>query len=416
MLSFAAACLAPAFLVAWFVTGRMQVWAPRWGLIDRPAARKVHTTPTPLGGGVGIVAGFAATTLAAYAAVAWAAAQSSPPAWLPAELQPHLAGVLSRGGQLGVLLAAGVLLAVMGLLDDFRGLSWRARLAVHFALAGALVASGVRATVFVSHPWFGAGLTVLWIVTLINSFNFLDNMDALSSGIGMIAALNFSAIMLLLTPEPRWFVGGALLALAGSLGGFLVHNRPPARIFMGDAGATFIGLMLAALTVVGTFYDAGRSGRHVILAPLCVLAIPLYDAASVVLIRLREGRSPFEPDKKHFSHRLVELGLSKKHAVMVVHLVTATTGLGGLLLYRVPDWSSALLVVALVLCLLAIVAILETVGRGGVARASQSAASLSDGPFAPPNSGATPPSTKSATEGSPSAGAQSNEPPAAGPA
>jgi UDP-GlcNAc:undecaprenyl-phosphate GlcNAc-1-phosphate transferase len=99
------------------------------------------------------------------------------------------------------------------------------------------------------------------------------------------------------------------------------------------------------------------------LAPLCILAIPLYDICSVILIRLSEGRSPFQPDKKHFSHRLTEMGLSKRDAVLVVHLTTITTGLGALLLYRISDWTGAVLVLALVLCLLTIVAILETVGR-----------------------------------------------------
>jgi UDP-GlcNAc:undecaprenyl-phosphate GlcNAc-1-phosphate transferase len=132
---------------------------------------------------------------------------------------------------------------------------------------------------------------------------------------------------------------------------------------MGDAGSTFIGLMLASLTVAGTFYSPEQSGRHVMLAPLCVLAVPLYDFASVMIIRLREGRSPFHADKCHFSHRLVELGLPRKYAVLTVHLATLTTGLGALLLYRLPDWPAAWLVIALILCVLTIIAILETVGR-----------------------------------------------------
>src|SRR6185295_2391789 len=120
------------------------------------------------------------------------------------------------------------------------------------------------------------------------------------------------------------------------------------------------------MTVLGTFFEhSGESqhGRHVILAPLCVLAVPLYDFTSVLIIRLLEGRSPFQPDKSHFSHRLVQLGLKPTHAVMTVHLATLTTGLGALLLYRVADWSSACLVIALILSVLAIIAILETVGR-----------------------------------------------------
>jgi UDP-GlcNAc:undecaprenyl-phosphate GlcNAc-1-phosphate transferase len=134
---------------------------------------------------------------------------------------------------------------------------------------------------------------------------------------------------------------------------------------MGDTGSYFIGLLMACATLLGTYYDySGAPGsRHVILAPLCILAIPLYDFTSVMIIRTLQGRSPFHPDKSHFSHRLVEMGMRPRTAVLTVHLATLTTGLAGLLLYRVSDWSGALLVVGLVICVLAIVAILETVGR-----------------------------------------------------
>jgi len=366
VLIFVLACFLTAFVISAGATALMRVIAPKLGLIDRPAARKVHTTPTPLGGGVGIVCGFVVTMSLATLAVWLLARDLTPPSWLPKSLQPHLAGVLQRTPQLWGLLVAGVVLAIMGLWDDFRGLSWKVRLAVQFGLAiGLVFAGGVQATVFVSQPWVGQVLTVLWIVVLINSFNFLDNMDALSSGIGLIASLMFATVMLGMVSEPRWFVGGALLALAGALAGFLCHNWPPARIFMGDAGSTFIGLSLACLTVLGTFYDEKLGSQHVMLAPLCVLAIPLYDITSVILIRLREGRSPFQPDKKHFSHRLTEMGMSKRNAVLVVHLTTVTTGLGALLLYQVSGWTGAAIVIALVICLLAVVAILETVGRSG---------------------------------------------------
>lgn len=363
MLWFLAACLIPSFLVSCGVTAFMRWFSPRIGLIDQPAARKVHTTPTPLGGGLGIVAGFLITTVGAYVAVWWLHRQPVLPAWFPEELAPHLSGVLARAGDLWKLVAAGVLIATMGFLDDFRPLPWQPRLFLQLGVSLALALGGVRATVFATQPWIGFVLTVLWIGVLINSFNFLDNMDALSSGIGLIAATVFAAVMLTSGAEPRWFVGGVLLVLVGSISGFLVHNWPPAKIFMGDAGSMFIGLMLASLTLMGTFYDAGQSSRSVILAPLCVLAVPLYDFTSVMLIRLSQGRSPFQPDKSHFSHRLVELGLSRKHAVLTVHLCTITTGLGALLLYRVHDWTGALLVIALVLCVLAVIAILETVGR-----------------------------------------------------
>ena len=171
--------------------------------------------------------------------------------------------------------------------------------------------------------------------------------------------------MLSATGQPRWLVAGLMLVLVGSLTGFLCHNWHPARIFMGDTGSYFIGLLMSCATLLGTYYDyEGAPGsRHVILAPLCILAVPLYDFCSVIVIRTFQGHSPFHADKSHFSHRLVELGLRPRDAVLTIHLATLTTGLAGLLLYRVSDWSGAFLVVAMVICTLAVIAILETVGR-----------------------------------------------------
>lgn len=363
LLGYALACALPAFCISLAITAAMRRLAPGWGLVDQPAARKVHTVPTPLGGGLGIVCGFVLPLAAADLLLRWHGAQSALPGWLPAGWHVHLPGVLQRASQLWAIVAAGLVLSVMGLLDDRKGLPWGPRLAVQLLLAIALCSVGVRASVFVEHEWVGWIVTIGWIVVLINAFNFLDNMDALAGGIGLIAASLFAAVMLTSQAEPRWLIGGCLVVLAGSLAGFLVFNRPPARIFMGDAGSMFIGLVLACLTLSGTFYEPGQGSRHVILAPLCILAVPLYDFSSVLLIRISEGRSPFHPDKNHFSHRLVDLGLSKPHAVLTVHLATLTTGLGGLLLYRLHTWTDALLVVALVLCVLTIIAILETVGR-----------------------------------------------------
>ncbi|MES2789324.1 MAG: MraY family glycosyltransferase, partial [Planctomycetota bacterium] len=339
MLSFALLCFVPACLVSCFGTGLMRRLAPRWGLMDQPAARKVHLIPTPLGGGIGIWLGVVAPLVGGLL-VAWSIPYF--PAlkeWLPAEIWPHLDGIRFRSGKLWAILAGGTVLSVMGLFDDWKSLPWQPRLLVQFLVACGLVfGAGIHATVFVNVPGVGAALSVLWILVLINSFNFLDNMDGLSAGIGLIAASLFGLIMLTATSEPRWLVGGTLLILAGSLLGFLFHNRPPAKIFMGDTGSYFIGLMLACLTVQGTFFEYGRNGTHVILAPLCILAVPLYDICSVLLIRVWQGRSPFQPDKSHFSHRLVEMGLSKPAAVATIHLTTLMTGLAGLLLYQVSGW------------------------------------------------------------------------------
>ena len=360
MVPFVLLCVLPSFAIACLATAAMRRIAPRVGLIDRPAARKVHTTPTPLGGGVGIVLG---VLLPACGAMFAAAKPELFDAVLPTQVAELLGGVSLRAGMLTRVVIAGAVIAAVGLWDDARGLGWPVRLGVQFAVAIGLVASGIQATVFLNAEWVGQVVTVIWIVGLINSFNFLDNMDALSSGIGLIASTLFAIVMLAMSSEPRWLVGGMLLTIVGSTAGFLVHNRPPAKIFMGDAGSTFLGLMLAVLTISGTFYAEESGGRHVLLAPLCILAVPLYDTITVVVIRLLDGRSPFQPDKCHFSHRLVELGLSRTSAVLTIHLATLTTGLGALLLFRLRSWAEASIVVGLVACVLLIVLILETAGR-----------------------------------------------------
>ncbi|MCA9074978.1 MAG: undecaprenyl/decaprenyl-phosphate alpha-N-acetylglucosaminyl 1-phosphate transferase [Planctomycetaceae bacterium] len=366
MLWFLIACAVPAFLVSFGATALMKRIAPRVGLIDQPAGVKAHSTHTkvtPLGGGLGIYLGFLLPVIAAQVAASLVATQPELLNWLPDGFAAHLAGVATRSRTMWAIIVGGTVFVIMGLMDDLTSLPWLPRLLVQFLVAGALVSADVRATVFVNQPWVGIALTVLWIVLLTNSLNFLDNMDGLSAGIGLIASVLFAIVMLILVSEPRWLVGGALVVLAGSLAGFLCHNWHPASIFMGDSGSMFIGLMLASLTVLGTFYDAEMTSPHVMLAPLCVLAVPLYDLTTVILIRLSQGHSPFHPDKNHFSHRLVALGLSRKHAVQTVHLTTLTTGLGALLLYRLPGWPGAWLVIALVICVLAIITILEKAGR-----------------------------------------------------
>jgi UDP-GlcNAc:undecaprenyl-phosphate GlcNAc-1-phosphate transferase len=363
MLLLICGCLLSGLVVSTSVTAAMRHLAPRWGLVDQPNARKVHVVPTPLGGGIGILLGVVLPLSAAHALAWWLGEAGRVPAWVPAELAENLKGFVARSGQLWCILTAGLIIASLGMIDDLRALGWKPKLLVQFTVAGGLVAGGVRATVFVEWPIVGGALSVLWIVTLINSLNFLDNMDGLSAGIGFIVSIVFASMMLLGTSQPHWFVAGFLLILAGALAGFLIHNWPPAKIFMGDTGSCLIGTWLACLTLVGTFYDLDKGSKHVILAPLCVLAVPLYDFCSVMIIRLSQGRSPFHADKSHFSHRLVEMGLSRANAVMTIYLITLTTGLGGLLLYRVPGWVGASLVMALIACVLAVIAILETVGR-----------------------------------------------------
>jgi UDP-GlcNAc:undecaprenyl-phosphate GlcNAc-1-phosphate transferase len=368
MLAFVLACLVPSFVISVSVTGAMRWIAPRVGLVDHPGARKVHTAPTPLGGGIGIVAGVVLPLICAEAAARLLAVNLEWRERLLGEVDLSPAGVIQRRAQLWWILGGGLVLSVMGLVDDRRSLAWAPRLLIQVGVACGLVfGAGIQATIFAPQPWIGQLASVLWILVLVNAFNFLDNMDGLSSGIALIAAVVLAAVMLRATGQPRWLVAGLMLVLIGSLTGFLCHNWHPAKIFMGDSGSYFVGLVMSCATLLGTYYDyAGAPGsRHVVLAPLCILAVPLYDFASVMIIRTLEGRSPFHADKSHFSHRLVDIGLRPRNAVLTVHLATLTTGLAGLLLYKVADWNGAFLVLALVVCTLAIIAILETAGRRG---------------------------------------------------
>jgi UDP-GlcNAc:undecaprenyl-phosphate GlcNAc-1-phosphate transferase len=254
---------------------------------------------------------------------------------------------------------------LLGLADDRRGVDWRLRLSIEFVVAAFIVWQGWRLSLFLEFPWLTAALSVLWVVMLVNSFNLLDNMDGLSGGVAAIAAAILATTMLTTpdpaTNEPQLFVGGLLLVLMGALLGFLWHNRPTARLFMGDAGAYFIGYMIAVATMTGTFAGGATPG-HAIFAPLCVLAVPLYDLISVVVIRLRGRRSPFVGDTSHFSHRLVDLGLSKTQAVLTIYLTTAATGLGALLLHQVNAFG-ATIIALMVIAQLAVIAILEATVR-----------------------------------------------------
>lgn len=391
MIWLVASALVPSCLVSWGVAHLVRRKAAAWGLLDHPGHRKVHLNPTPLGGGLaiwlGMLAPFACLQLLLWtwheepasrnAEVVHSAdddakrpAMDSLLARIAGEpladfVRPHISGLRQQSGKLWRLMGLGTVLVLLGLIDDRRGLDWRLRLTIEILVAAATVALGWRFTLYIDAPWLTAILSAMWIVALINSFNMLDNMDGLSGGVAAIAG-TILACVLLFSPAaeargPQLFVGGFLLVLVGGLLGFLQHNRAPARLFMGDAGAYFVGYCLATATIMAT-YGGPDLPRHAALAPLCVLAVPLYDMTTVVAIRLRDGRSPFAGDKSHFSHRLVELGMSKRQAVLTIYLASTTCGLGAFLLNQV-NGTGAMIIVLLVACVLALIGVLETAGR-----------------------------------------------------
>tara|TARA_Y100001968_G_C19101306_1_gene592668 strand:- start:14 stop:733 length:720 start_codon:yes stop_codon:yes gene_type:complete len=202
-------------------------------------------------------------------------------------------------------------------------------------------APACRLALFPDAPYLNIGLTVLWIGAITNAFNFLDNMDGLSAGIAAIALIVLSFMAFLL----RDFALATLcLALFGALCGFLLYNLPPATIFMGDAGGLFLGFCTsAAAAILSRSYAEATLYGSCQLAPLLVLAVPVYDFASVNLIRIRSGAKPWIGDKNHISHRLVRAGLSRRGAVLAIYALTGLTALPALLALRFDAiyWLSA---------------------------------------------------------------------------
>lgn len=371
LLRFILGTIVPSFLIAWLAAFAVRRLAIRWGLVDQPNHRKVHEVPTPLGGGLAIAAGVILPFLGGTVFLL-ISDQATFQRVVPNFVHEQHGGLLSQLSGLWTILVGASILMTVGLMDDRWGLGWKIRLAIQFIVAGVcVVTQGWQLTAFIELGRFGGivstSLSVIWIVALVNAFNMLDNMDGLSAGVAVIASTVLATVMLIspAAPQPQLFVAGFLLVLVGALLGFLMHNRPPARIFMGDAGSYFIGFCIAIATLLATFsgYVPGAPRPHAILTPLFVMAVPLYDMTTVIWIRLREGDSPFGADKNHFSHRLVELGLSKTQAVLTIYLTTATCGLGALFLHQVDSFG-AILVGLLVVCVLALIAILEST-RGG---------------------------------------------------
>ncbi len=329
--------------------------ALRIDFVDHPGGHKSHRAPTPCGGGSAIF-------LAAWGTLAGllAAAALLPDQWLIEQfgetVRAYVGGIRERSGQTLIILIGGLVLHALGLLDDWRPLGPRRKLLTIVAVAVFVAALGeVRVAEFA-----GVGmsivLTAAWFIVIVNSFNFLDNMDGLSAGIACICLLFLATCGLM---AGQVLVPALACVFLGAIGGFLIFNFPPAKIFMGDGGSLVVGYMLATASTLTTFYKSGEGTPPFALAmPLVILAIPLYDFTSVVILRLLEGRNPMHGDQRHFSHRLVDRGLSRRFAVLTIYLATATTGLATTLLPG-ADLRQTITIIVLVTLVLAIVAILE---------------------------------------------------------
>ncbi len=350
-------------------TAIVRRYAASIGLIDHPGLRKVHDTPKARSGGIAIFWAMAIPLLIGIAAAGLFAHQPLENI-LPASVRLYLPGLAAHRLLALWLLICTLGIHVVGLVDDRRAMAAVPKLVWQLVMAGALVGGGeiiqtggFRVLTIMDHLFPGgvvisALVSVVWIVVLTNAFNFMDNMDGLSAG---VAAICGSLFFIAAFQAQQWFICGLLLLYVGSVTGFLFHNFPPAKIFMGDGGSMVLGFFLAALTIRTTFY-AGHGRWYAVLMPLLVAAVPLYDFVIVCLLRLRSGRSPFIGDTNHFSHRLTRHGFTKRGAVLVIYAVTLASGLSAPLLARANGFE-AVLIGAQCLSILIIVGILERLGE-----------------------------------------------------
>jgi len=355
------------------------IWklSTRYRLYPKIRERDVHTRPTPRLGGVAMFIGI----LAAFGV---------------ASLIPQLSLVFSEPGKVLGLLGAALIIVLIGVADDVWDLDWTTKLAGQVIAAGLLAWQGVQLLTLpiggqtIVSPYLSLIITVVAVVLVMNAINFIDGLDGLVAGVAIISNSVFFVYVYLLQLDAQtdYFNLASLTTavLVGACIGFLPLNFHPARLFMGDAGALLVGLLMAAsaISVTGTV-DPGiiaQPDRFTayfvpafipILIPFAVLIIPLLDFALAVLRRLRAGKSPFTADRKHLHHRLLDMGHSHLHAVLIFYGWTLVVSVGCLGFIFMPWYlASSLLAVGLIVCTIVTLAPLGR--RKKLERAAQLAA------------------------------------------
>ncbi len=279
------------------------------GMIDQPNARKVHTTPIPRLGGVAI-----------YGAFMLGLILFADRFYIP---------------QLISIIVGATWVSFLGLWDDRVGLNAWIKLLGQVLAAVLLILTGVSVDL-VHQPIVDAAIALVWIVGITNAMNLLDNMDGLSGGVAAIASGFFLLIAWL---NGQYLVGSLCAALFGASIGFLIYNFNPASIFMGDAGSLFLGFVLAAVGLKLRFVTQPLAETWFI--PILVLGLPIFDTTLVFVSRLRRGLNPLmHPGKDHISHRLVERGMTRREAVLLLYLVACALGIIAMFSVRIGTWQA----------------------------------------------------------------------------
>ena len=309
-----------ALAVAYVTTPWVKNMAIKAGALDAPDARKVHKKPIPRMGGLAIYLGFVLAVLASM------------------HVNREIAG----------LLLGGTMILIVGIIDDMIQLSAKVKLLGQIGAALVLVMFNIRIE-WLTNPfgdmlyvdYFSIPLTILWVVGLTNTVNLIDGLDGLAAGVSTIASIT---ILLVALQQNFWTVAILTAALAGADLGFLQHNFNPAKIFMGDTGSMFLGFMLAAISILGTVKSAATIA---LVVPIMALGLPIMDTAFAIIRRYMNGRPIFKPDKGHLHHRLLELGLTQKQAVLLMYVISGCLGISAIALTEVNKFLGAGIIILL---------------------------------------------------------------------
>ena len=333
----------------------------KYRLYPKIRERDVHTRPTPRLGGIAMFLGIL---------VAFGIAYLTAGAFAPLRL------VFADPQQILAILGAALLIVLVGVADDIWDLDWMTKLAGQFIAAGLVAWQGVQiyslpiGGLTVWSGWTSIVVTVVAIVVVMNMINFIDGLDGLVTGVALIANGVFFLYSYLLvrdTSPTNYFNLASLIAaiLVGACVGFLPLNWHPAKMFMGDAGALLVGLLMAtsAIAITGQIDLTSLNRSQLfpafipLLLPLAIMIIPLLDFGLAVLRRVHAGKSPFSADRKHLHHRLLDMGHSHLHAVLIFYGWTAAASIGCLLYYILPvylglptGYATIFLVASLLIC------------------------------------------------------------------
>ena len=320
---------AVAFFFSFISTPVVKMWAVKVKAMDIPKdARRMHKHPIPRLGGMAIIFGFLVAVLCFY-------------------------GKWDR--KIMAMFAGSAIIAIMGVVDDIKALDAKPKFFIQILAALIVIIGGDLKIDVLTNPnffsdnaywvlpeWLSIVLSIVWIVFITNAVNFIDGLDGLAAGVSAIMSVSLVFIAVRVGEYPVAIIGTSLM---GACFGFLPYNFNPAKIFMGDTGSTFLGFILATLSIQGVFKSYAIISFAV---PLLILGLPLFDAAFAMLRRISKGQSPMIADRGHLHHRLIDMGFSQKQTVFILYAISGVLGITAVVLAE----SNALRAILILLCVI----------------------------------------------------------------